>query len=438
MGSDLYIAKDIFEPNVMQGIFDVIEPQNPNALKMQEAFMPMKDFTTDEFIDIFEQNFYGMTPGTSLGADPMQVSIPGFFYRKYSFGYWGEYSQFNSKDLLQVKNPQQPYKADGVTPNLWGEAMMTKALAHQKHRFQTFQEAFVGALIGAGTFYYVADGIDNYFPGPTSSELILDPHYRLTVNAGTVTHGGWTSGGTWATKSLATPVHDINQMLLYMSGTLGLEVTEIWMSRQSAQQLIDADATAQWIESVPDLSKAMLTVESGLTALNKVIGNSLKFVIEDRTYPERMIITTPTQAGSSTSVIVDNDAVLRGDTTPKLMFHTQAGKEVLLTATNATGNTISFTASDLDISMVPGDFITHNRRFMAEDKLIFKTTRTDRQNFASLPVQTSPDDDLSPGVHTYSQETVKMPNWFVTAGTLFRGGCLVHGNGGWTTLDVVP
>jgi len=438
MSSDLYLANDIFEPNVMQGIFDVIEPQFPDALKMQQAFMPYKEFTTDEMISLFEHNFYGMTPATSLGADPMNIGIPGGFYKQYSFGYWGEYSRFESKDLLQVKDPRQPYKADGVTPNLWGEDMMVKAMAMQKHRFQTFQEAFVGSLIGTGNFYYFADGVDNYFPGPTSTDFILEPHYRLTVTAGTVTYGGWTSGGTWATAATATPVHDLNQMILYMAQSLGLQVTEIWMSRQSAQRLIDADATAQWVESVPDLSRAMLTVESGLTALNKIVGDNIRFVIEDRTFPERMIITSNTVASTSTTVVVDNDAVLRGVTTPTLMFHTQDGQERLVTATNVSSNTITFTASDLDISMQRGDFITYNNRYMAEDKIVFKTTRTDRQNFASLPVQTSPEDEYSPGVHTYAQEVTKKPNWYVVAGTLFRGGALVFGPGGWATLDVVP
>ena len=438
MSQDLYLANDIFEPNVMQGIFDVIEPVNPNALRMQQAFMPYKEFTSDEMIALFEHNFYGMTPGTSLGADPMNIGIPTGFYRQYSFGYWGEYSRFESKDLQQVKDPKQPYKADGTTPNLWGEEMMVKAMAMQKHRFQTFQEAFVGALIGDGTFYYFADGIDNYFPGPSSTDYILDPHYRLAVNAGTVTYGGWTSGGTWATASDATPIHDLNQMLLYMAQTLGLEVTEIWMSRQSAQRLIDADETAQWVESVPDLSRAMLTVESGLTALNKVVGDNIKFVIEDRTYPERMIITVPTVASTSTTVIVDNDAVLRGNTTPTLMFHTQDGQERLVTASLVSSNTITFTNTDLDISMQRGDFITYNRRYMSQDKVIFKTNRTEMQNFASLPLQTGPEDSFSPGIHTYAQEIVKKPNWHVTAGTLFRGGALVFGNGGWATLDVVP
>jgi len=438
MSQDLYLANDIFEPNVMQGVFDVIAPANPDALRMQQAFMPYKEFSTDEMIALFEHNFYGMTPGTSLGADPMNIGIPTGFYRQYSFGYWGEYSRFESKDLLQVKNPSQPYKADGVTPNLWGEDMMVKAMSMQKHRFQTFQEAFVGALIGDGTFYYFADGIDNYYPGPSATDYILDPHYRLAVTSGTVTYGGWESGGTWATAATATPIHDLNQMLLYASQTLGLEVTEIWMSRQSAQRLIDADETAQWVESVPDLSRAMLTVESGLTALNKIVGNKIKFVIEDRTYPERMIINTPTIASSSTTVVVDNDAVLRGATTPTLMFHTTDGRERLVTATNVSSNTITFTASDLDISMNRGDFITYNRRYMSQDKVIFKTTRTDRQAFASLPLQTSPDDSYSPGIHTYAQEITKKPNWYVVAGTMFRGGALVFGSGGWLTLDVVP
>ena len=437
-GSAMYFANDIFDPHVMQGIYDVIAPINPDALRMQQAFFPFTEYSSDEMIAYFEHNYWGLTPPTALGADPMNIGIPGGFYKQYEFGYWGEYSRFDNKDLVQVKKPDQPYKADGVTPNLWGEGMMTKAMAQQKHRFNTFMEAFCGALLADGNFHVYGDGIDYYFPGPSSTDYILPAHYRLTVNAGTVTYGGWTSGGTWATAATATPIHDLNQMLLYMTQTLGLEVSEIWMSRTAAQYLIDADETAQWVQEVPDLSRSMLTVESGLTALNKIVGNKIKFVIEDRTYPERMIIKTPTVASTSTTVTVDNDAPLGSSTTPTLVFHKRNGDERLLTATNVSSNVITFTASDLDISMDRGDFITYNKRFMTDDKVLFKTTRTERQSFASLPVQTSPDDEFSPGVHTYAQEIVRKPNWYIIAGTFFRGGALVFGPGGWATLDVVP
>ena len=436
-GSSMYIQNEIFNPNVMQGIFDVIQPEYPDSLRMQEAFFPMEEFTSDEMIAFFEHNFWGMTPPTALGSDPMNIGIPGGFYKNYNFGYWGEYSRFDNKDLLTIKDPVQPYKADGVIPNLWGEGMMLRALAMQKHRFQTFQEAFCSALIGTGNFHVFGDGIDYYFPGPSSSEVVLPPHYRLSVVAGTVVKGGWTSGGTWATAASATPTRDLNQMILYMSEKLGLQVSEIWMSRKAAQYLIDADETASWVEKNPQLSADMLTVEAGLTALNKIVGDSITFKIEDRTYPERMVIKSPTNASSSTTVTVDNDAVLGSVTTPTLTFHKRSGEERLLTATGVSANVITFTASDLDISMDRGDFIIYNKRFMAEAKIVFKTTRTDRQKFASLPVQTSPDDTFTPGVHTYSQEIVKKPNWSIDAGTYFRGGALIFNAGGWATLTVI-
>ena len=436
-GSSHYIANDIFNPSVIKGIFDVIQPLYPDMNKIQEAFFPMEDYTTDEMINYFQHNFYGYTPPTALGADPMSVGIPGGFYRGYEFGYWGEFSPFESKDLVQVKNPIQPYKADGVTPNLWGENMMVNAMAHQKHRFNTFKEVFCGALLGDGNMHFYGDNIDYYFPGPGSTDYILDAHYRLTVvGVTTVVYGGWTTGGTWATAASATPVHDLNQMILYMAQKLGLQVTEIWMSRKTAQYLIDADETAAWVEKNPELSRSMLTVESGLTALNKIVGGLVKFVIEDRTYPERMVIKTPTVASTSTTVTVDNDACLGSLTTPTLMFQTRDGKERLVTATNVSSNVITFTASDLDISMSRGDFIIYNKRYLAEDKVVFKTARTDRMRFASLPCQTSPDDSFTPGVHTYTQEIIKKPNWRIIAGTFFRGGAVVFGTGGWATMDV--
>jgi len=118
------------------------------------------------------------------------------------------------------------------------------------------------------------------------------------------------------------------------------------------------------------------------------------------------------------------------------MFHKVDGRQRLVTLTNVSSNTLSFTASDLDISMDPGDFIIYQKRFAAEDKVVFKTTRTDLQKFVSLPVSTSPEDPYTPGVHTYSQEVVKKPNWFVTAGTYFRGGPNVFDPGGWATMEV--
>lgn len=438
-GSIHYLANKIFNPNVMKGIYDVIAPENENSLKIQEAFFPYEEYTTDEAISYFQNNFWGMTPPSALGADPMSIGIPGGFYRGYEFGYWGEYSRFDNKDLLQVKDPTKPYKEDGVTPNLWGEGMITKAMLHQKRRFDTFKEAFCAALIGAGNFHYYGDGVDNYYPGPGSTDYVLNPHYRLScVSSGSVTYGGWTTGGTWATKASATPIYDVNQMLLYLANTLGLQVTEIWLSRKAAQYLIDADETAAWVERSPKLAESMLTVESGLSAMNKVVGGEggLKWVIEDRTYPERMIITTSSVASSSTSITVDNDACLGSLTTPTVMFHKADGRERLVTLTNVSSNTLSFTASDLDLSMDRGDFIIYNKRFMSEDRLVFKTTRTDRQRFGSLPVQTSPEDTFTPGVHAYAQEIVKKPNWHLVAGTFFRGGPVIFGNGGFTTLEI--
>ena len=436
-GSEMYFANEIFDPSVIQGIYDVIDPLSPNDLKIQQSFFPEINFTTDEAINYFQHNFWGKTPATALGADPMHIGIPGGFYRGYSFGYWGEYSRFDSKDLLQVKNPVKPYKADGVTPNLWGEEMVANAMAHQKYRFNTLKEAFCSALISAGTFNYYADGINNYFPGPSSTDYILDAHYRLTVvGVSTVKYGGWTTGGTWATAATATPIKDLNQMILYMAQKLGLQVEEIWMSRTAAQYLIDADETAAWVEKNPELSRSMLTVESGLTALNKVVGNMIKFIVDDRTYPERMILTSSSVASTSTSVTVDNDAPLGALTTPTVMFRKSDGRERLVTLTNVSSNTLSFTASDLDISMERGDWVIYNKRYMDADKIIFKTSRRERQSFAFLPCQTSPEDSLTPGVHVYTQEVVKKPNWYVVAGTFARCGPLVSGPGGWCTLDV--
>ena len=264
-------------------------------------------------------------------------------------------------------------------------------------------------------------------------------HGQSCVSAGTVTYGGWTTGGTWATAATATPIYDLNQMILYMAQKLGLQVTEIWLSRKNAQYLIDADETAAWVERSPRLAESMLTVESGLAALNKVVGGGegIKWVIEDRTYPDRMILTAPTVASTSTSVTVDNDAPLGGLTTETVMFHTADGRERLVTLNSASGNTLGWASgSSLDISMARGDFVIYNKRFMAEDKIVFKTTRIDRQKFGSLPVQTSPEDSLTPGVHMYAQDIVRKPNWSVIAGLYFRGGPVVFGNGGWCTLDV--
>ena len=437
-GSANYIANQIFSPHVMQGIFDVIQPRTADALRIQEAFFPYQEYSTDEMLNYFRHLPWGKTPPTTLGADPMMVGIPGGFYKGYEFGYWGEASRFESKDLLQVKNPVRPYKGDGSTPNLWGEEMMTMALANQKHRFNTLKEAFCAALLSTGNFHYYADGVDNYFPGPSSTSYILPAHYRLScTSSGTVTYGGWTTGGAWSTAASATPTKDLNQMLLYLSTKLGLQASEIWMSRQVAQYLIDADETASWVEKNPELSKAMLTVESGLTALNKIVGSNIKFVIDDRTYPERAVITTPTVASSSTTVTLDNDALFDGSTTPTIMFHKASGEERMVTATNVSSNVVTFTASDLDISMEVGDFVIYNKRFMNdESKIVFKTTNTDLQRFASLPVQTSPEDEFSPGAHTYSDQVVKKPNWFIVAGFLFRGGPTVFNQGGWATLDV--
>jgi len=439
-GSASYIANEIFNPNVMKGIYDVIAPLYPDSLKIQEAFFPYEEYTTDEAINYFQHNYWGKTPPTSLGADPMSIGIPSGFYKQYEFGYWGEQSVFNNKDLLQVKNPVQPYKADGVTPNLWGEGMMTQAIMHQKYRFNTLKEAFCSALISAGTFHFYGDGIDAYYPGPGSTNYILNPHYRLDCSvAGTVTSGAWTTGGTWATKASAKPIYDINQMILYMAQKLGLQVTEIWLSRLMAQYIIDADETAQWVQRSPRLAESMLTVESGLSALNKVVGGGegLRWVIEDRTYPDRMIITSTSVASVSTSVTVDNDICVGASTTPTLMFHKKDGREALVTATNVSSNTISFTASHLPLSMEPGDFIIYNKRYTDEDKVIFKTNRSDLQKFGSLPVQTSPEDNLSPGVHLYAQEIIRKPNWHVTQGTFFQGGPVVFQNGGWCTLKVI-
>lgn len=435
-GSSMYFANQIFSPNVIQGIYDVIEPGSPDDTKIQSAFFPDESYTTDEAILYFQHNFWGMTPPTSLGADPMPIGIPGGFYRGYEFGYWGEYSRFESKDLLQVKNPVQPYKADGTTPNLWGEEMLRNAMRHQKQRFTTFKEAFCGALISAGTFHYFGDGIDNYFPGPGATDYILDPHYILScVSSGTVTYGGWATGGTWATAASATPIKDINQMILYLAQKLGLQVTEIWLSTQIAQYLIDAGETTAWVEKNPELSRTMLATQSVEVTLNKVVGGNIKFVIEDRTYPERMTIRTPTVALSSTTCHIHDDGAFRGASSATVMFHTKEGRERLVDVT-ISSNTLTFTASDLNISMAEGDFVTYNKRFMDEDKIIFKTTRTDRARFASLPCQTSPDDTLSPGVHVYTQEFVKKPNWGITAGTFFRGGPALFGPGGFATLEV--
>ena len=121
------------------------------------------------------------------------------------------------------------------------------------------------------------------------------------------------------------------------------------------------------------------------------------------------------------------------------MFHKAsgdiAGTERLVDVT-ISGDTLTFTASDLDISMERGDFVVYNKRFADPKYLLFKTNRTDRMRFASVPCTPDPNVEPAPGVHTYTDIVVRKPNWFIVGGTYFRGGPLVFGSGGWATLKV--
>lgn len=432
-GSAMYLQNRIFSPNVIQNIFDSLQPINPDALKIQQAFFPWTAYTSDKALSYFRNNYWGMTPATSLGADPMQIGIPGGYYKGFSAGRWGEQSIFTNKDLEEIQDPEQPFERDGVTPRLWGEDMVRSALAHQKYRMNTLLEAFSAALVSKGTFHYFADGVDKYWPGPTSTDLILPQHYRLDVESSPP----WDTGKKWDDDANAKPIFDLNQMILYLATKLGVQVTEIYMSSLAAHYLLEADETTGWIDKNPELSREMLKVQSVATSMSRIVGSkNVAFTIDDRTYPEQMILTSPTVASTSTTVTVDNDAVFEGVTTPDVIFKRADGKERLVKLSNVSNNTLTFTAADLDIAMNKGDIVIYNKRFMAENTVVFKTDKTQLQAFATLPLRVSPDDPRTPGVHTYSDEIVKKPNWYVVVGAMAHMGPIVWNPGGWATLKV--
>ena len=61
-GSSHYIQNQIFSPNVIKGIYDVIAPKYPDSLKIQQAFFPDENYTTDEAIAYFRHNFSSRWP----------------------------------------------------------------------------------------------------------------------------------------------------------------------------------------------------------------------------------------------------------------------------------------------------------------------------------------------------------------------------------------
>ena len=424
----------IFRPAVMDAIINEFEPAADSYL-LTNAFMPMKDVMMDELVALIKAGAFGKTNPVALGGDHMKINMPTHYYKDMRQGYWRESILFDEEVLQRVKNPEKP-------DQLWGEGLIGEALNVLDIRLNTLIEYLTAQTIQSPSGYTVARAgvnvaYDHNLPGK---------YYLKTQTTGATgfTNAPWIASPSdnyrWSAVGTALPLTDIREAIKKMAD-YGFGVDEIFMTRTVGGYLEDNTTSGQirtMVVANPALAGQMITAELLISAISGLKG--LKVTVDDRRYNEEFGLQRPVIATGTVLYVgeVDAGSAAAGDKVTLRNTSDGTEEEATIASISATAGTI--TTGALTNAFPVGTRVTISKKFLLDDRVIFKgksNSRVSYANWVSTPSLIKAKDfkNPQPGRYTWTTFNDRVPYW-VETGAGIHGGPMVYSGGGWLVLKI--
>ncbi len=425
----------IFRPAVMDAIINEFEPAVDSYL-LTDKFMPMKDVMMDELVALIKAGAFGKTNPVSLGGDHTKINMPTHYYKDIRQGYWRESILFDEEVLQRVKNPEKP-------DQLWGEGLIGEALNVLDIRLNTLIEYLTAQTVQSPSGYAVARaGVNIAYDHNLPGKYYLKTQ---TTAATGFTNAPWIGSPSdnyrWSNLTNSVPLTDIREAVKKMAD-YGFGVDEILMTRTVAGYIED-NTTSNGIRALvvanPALAGQMITAELLVSVLSGLKG--LKVTVDDRRYNEEFGLVRPLAAAGTVLYVseVDANSCAAGDIITLRDTSTGTEEECTVASISATAGTI--TVSTGPVAAFPvGSRITVSKKFLMDDRVIFKgksNSRVSYANWVSTPSLIKAKDfkNPQPGRYTWTTFNDRVPYW-VEAGAGIHGGPMVYSGGGWLVLKI--
>ena len=425
----------IFKKDIMDVIIaEFVTPAD--ALKITNAFLPMKLVSDDRIIGLRKNGAFGKTAPASLSGEPHHIAMLGGMYVEATTGYWRESILFHEDDFLKIRNPDKPGE-------LWGQAMMGEGLNLLDLRLDNRIEQLSSDVVFSNGYSVSEYGV-NY-----TYDAKIPPKYyiNLAATAGTgYTNAPWIAtpndNRLWSDTTNSKPLEDLREVRRY-AGRWGIEVAEVWMNSVVAGYIEDNATVQNYIKASPSLAEREITAEK---IVEVIIGlKNFKVVVDDRFYNEETYFTSASAAADTTLVVQDASAVSDNDI---LVLRNASGREEdvtvngtpVKTTPGAHVITIDKPSGGTVYAYAVGDRVTLAKPFIPNNKIALRA----RVNARNAPSQWFSTPSLIGGVKTprpgrftwsYFTSDNKVP-LYAEVGAGIHGGPVVFAPGGWITIKV--
>lgn len=423
----------IFRPAVMDAIINEFEPAADSFL-LTDAFMPMKDVQQDELMALVKAGAFGKTNPVALGAEHAKISLPTHYYKDMRTGYWRESVMFDEEVLQRVKQPDKP-------DQLWGEGLIGEALNLLDIRLNTLIEYLTAQTVLANGYTVARQGVNYSYNAGVPTKYYLD---HATSPASGFKAAPWVGGSNnnrWSDLANSRPLTDIREAVKKMAD-YGFQVDSVYMTRTVAGYIEDNTKDGgimTFVKQNPALAGQMITAELLITAVAGLKG--ITPVVDDRRYQEEFGLVMPLAAAGTVLYVgqVDASAVATGDTLTIRDTSNGNEEELAVASVSATNGTVTVSTGPTN-AYPAGSRVTVSKKFMLDDRVIFKgktNSRVSYANFVSTPSLIKAKDfkNPQPGRYTWTTFNDKVPYW-VEVGAGINGGPVVYSGGGWLVLKV--
>lgn len=390
---------DIFKEPVMDTIINEFVP-DADAFKLTDAFLPIKLVEKSKILDLIQHGAFGTTNPVNLDSDHKLISIPGNSYKEHTAGHWREGVQYGEEVLQEAIKPENPKER-------MGEALVTKALDVLDLRLNNLIEKVTAKLLITGKYSEARYGVNYEY----------DPKIPAKFMKDVTSTPGWTTGGTWATASAATPVADIIGAMIAMRNS-GLEPEKAYMSVKTMEQFYGATHTQTMVKASPQLVEGSA---NRARIFNTLTG--IESEIDSRTYAEETRLTAASAANDTTLDVENAAEFAAGDV---ITIRGASGQEEEATIDSITGNVITLVAGVTN-SYLKGARVTVYKPFLPDGYVLFKARSRNRlaaNNWLSTPsiVKSKDWKNPQPGRYTWTYFQGNRPPYWLEVGAGISGG----------------
>lgn len=356
-------GQTIFQEETLQAIVNEL-PIPKTAMRLTNAFLPMKGIGRDELFVAIQHAIGGMSSPVKRTSQHNLVSLPGMHLRQMAFGNWRESVVFDEDDLIKIPDPTNLKK-------VWGEDMVAAGLNMLDLRLLNRIEWVSAQTLTTGGYTVAENGVNSTVSFNVPAKFLCD----LTTAA---THNGkpyavaakWTTGGVWSDLTNGTPLIDVLGAirLLQLSG---FEAESIWMGDVAAQWVTDNAKTQAMIVANPTLASKYVSVEDVLGVFGGL--KSLKVELYNDMYTQTQTLAEPLAGSGTTVTLVDATSFADGDV---MTMKNTLGQEQDVLLSGKSGNAFTCTASTYAFQR--GDRVHKVSRFLPNNYVLIKAKQMER------------------------------------------------------------